>query len=648
MQDDIINIIKELSDKVNAIYMEKERQSTHQKQTVELQDLTYDDPNSRIRASLVEVEGYTELLRAIQSMAKNMESTLVGYQILLAQITRPLDQYFHNQLRRGRVLNESDEDIEIINITRIMISDLASKITQNRMENFHKTMDLPGKEPHLSEPSNKPLIDEEKLETLIAARKPAERRKGTFKTPFCQRQQQAFREASATAPKRQATSNNTGHTKNANQVERKESRKFHQRSKNQSSHLGKAYKTGVDKSNHWSGIQDTVQEIRTSPTYGKSSPPQDKDEKRCSQYYYKRGKLNFSKENDRASKRPIQCVLQSSIHYYQENRISTVCFRIKNAEQVCGRPLVQNGNDEDNMSHVAQKGLYDIDEIEGTQGKDQGPSRKRGKANKGSKLFIEEYGKLHWQSTSNLDSYLSWKIDVKKTSGTEEKGFIEIQFMDIDSEARQSIHTQTYVVARSPFEIHHPHQLQRVMENIICFETTANTWMLNKGLHEQSVSAGVNQEVWWNCLEGSPRNIREIMEILLSKKYETDSCVCPDIHQPSRCTESHDGPNRVVAGLSKVQGNKHKIWSTRRGPICLGKKQKGNNKKNKERKPNFDADNPSFELCSMVPGRSELYSSASNENRSNRGYTRPEKRKITFERQQGMASDSMENQWCPV
>ncbi|OLY84324.1 hypothetical protein AYI68_g1513 [Smittium mucronatum] len=67
---------------------------------------------------------------------------------------------------------------------------------------------------------------------------------------------------------------------------------------------------------------------------------------------------------------------------------------------------------------------YKIDELEGTQGKDQGPSKGGGKANKGRKLFIEEYGKLHLQSTSNVDSHIFWTIDVKKTSGTEKQGFI--------------------------------------------------------------------------------------------------------------------------------------------------------------------------------------------------------------------------------
>ncbi|OLY84325.1 hypothetical protein AYI68_g1514 [Smittium mucronatum] len=97
------------------------------------------------------------LNEAAPTTAKKMVSTLVGYQILLAQITRPLDQ------------------------------------------------------------------------------KPVARRKGTFKMPFRQRQQQAFSKASATATNQQATSNYTGNTKNANHFQRKESQKIHQRSKNQSS-----------------------------------------------------------------------------------------------------------------------------------------------------------------------------------------------------------------------------------------------------------------------------------------------------------------------------------------------------------------------------------------------------------------------------
>ncbi|OLY83568.1 hypothetical protein AYI68_g2289 [Smittium mucronatum] len=83
---------------------------------------------------------------------------------------------------------ETDDTLELAEIMRILISDLASSITQSRVDNLYKTMELTGKAPQLLESANKPLFDQEKLDTLVASKKTERKpRKMGYKKPFLQR-----------------------------------------------------------------------------------------------------------------------------------------------------------------------------------------------------------------------------------------------------------------------------------------------------------------------------------------------------------------------------------------------------------------------------------------------------------------------------
>ncbi|OMJ23625.1 hypothetical protein AYI70_g2153 [Smittium culicis] len=70
---------------------------------------------------------------------------------------------------------------------RALLADIASTVTQVRQENLHKGIDLPGKPKKLVDSDTKPLMDQEKLDALIARKNP-EKRARICKS-FCGRQQ---------------------------------------------------------------------------------------------------------------------------------------------------------------------------------------------------------------------------------------------------------------------------------------------------------------------------------------------------------------------------------------------------------------------------------------------------------------------------
>ncbi|PVU86838.1 hypothetical protein BB561_006530 [Smittium simulii] len=70
---------------------------------------------------------------------------------------------------------------------RVLLSDIAATVTQGQLGNLHRGMDLPGKPQQLVESEIKPLMNQDKLDELIAQKAPA--KKARIRKPFCGRQQ---------------------------------------------------------------------------------------------------------------------------------------------------------------------------------------------------------------------------------------------------------------------------------------------------------------------------------------------------------------------------------------------------------------------------------------------------------------------------
>ncbi|OMJ14049.1 hypothetical protein AYI69_g8753 [Smittium culicis] len=70
---------------------------------------------------------------------------------------------------------------------RALLSDIAAIVTQGRLDNLHKGIELPGKPVKIVEPETKPLMEQEKLNALIASKKPE--KQSQIRKPFRGRQQ---------------------------------------------------------------------------------------------------------------------------------------------------------------------------------------------------------------------------------------------------------------------------------------------------------------------------------------------------------------------------------------------------------------------------------------------------------------------------
>ncbi|OLY81377.1 hypothetical protein AYI68_g4516 [Smittium mucronatum] len=101
-----------------------------------------------------------------------VDAVLHAIQAALSRATRPIDFYFHRRLQEHPGIMISDNpDVIFANKIRVLISDIATQITQNRIENLHKGIELPGKVQKIFEIDTKPLIDQETFDALLAIRK---------------------------------------------------------------------------------------------------------------------------------------------------------------------------------------------------------------------------------------------------------------------------------------------------------------------------------------------------------------------------------------------------------------------------------------------------------------------------------------------
>ncbi|OMJ23593.1 hypothetical protein AYI70_g2169 [Smittium culicis] len=109
---------------------------------------------------------------------KKAEFVLNGIQIALAQATRPIDYNFYRKIQDNSGLDTSeDTEIMFASTMRALLFDVAATVTQVRLDNLHKGLDLPGKPTHIIESEIKPLMDQEALDTLIAKKPAAKRRR---------------------------------------------------------------------------------------------------------------------------------------------------------------------------------------------------------------------------------------------------------------------------------------------------------------------------------------------------------------------------------------------------------------------------------------------------------------------------------------
>ncbi|OMJ15186.1 hypothetical protein AYI70_g7430 [Smittium culicis] len=103
------------------------------------------------------------------SAVKKADSVIYGIQLSLAQATRPVDYCVHRRIQQAPRINTAlDIEDTFASTMRDLLADIGATVTQDRLDNLHKGLDLPEKHTQLTESDTKPLIDQEALDVLIS------------------------------------------------------------------------------------------------------------------------------------------------------------------------------------------------------------------------------------------------------------------------------------------------------------------------------------------------------------------------------------------------------------------------------------------------------------------------------------------------
>ncbi|PVU93526.1 hypothetical protein BB561_003240 [Smittium simulii] len=172
-ESELINIIKNLSEKVKHLYLERQQQNQQANSNVIVPETASNDPFIKTRMPMTELEAYPELLQTIPAMQKDFFCSpmteeerkniiyscpkVTGLNYTFLQLNDTASNTVKKIRNNQGAKPELDDVLEFAEIMRVLISDLASSITQSRVDNLYKTMELPGRAPQLLESANKPL-----------------------------------------------------------------------------------------------------------------------------------------------------------------------------------------------------------------------------------------------------------------------------------------------------------------------------------------------------------------------------------------------------------------------------------------------------------------------------------------------------------
>ncbi|OMJ07096.1 hypothetical protein AYI70_g12433 [Smittium culicis] len=296
----------------------------------------------------------------ITSAAKKTDATLYGIQIALAQATRPLDNFVYRKYREDAECAKEDEGVALASAMRLILANIVTNISQNRMENVYQAMSIPGKPQQLGGTTKKPLFDQEQLDKAIATIKPVKRSR--LRKPFQRRQQYGVYQnpasTTATAPTQQSGQNSDKTHYTTGFPYRPSSGRA---TREVQESLGPTYGQHVGQEHRGEGVSYTLQNPRKNPAVDNTpSPLQEEAEPRGQQGPDRRGGQPVEQESNRRYRSEEPGILQSTLLHPEEDRRFETSIGSEKPERVCSREKLQDGVAQLNLQADSAKVFHDI------------------------------------------------------------------------------------------------------------------------------------------------------------------------------------------------------------------------------------------------------------------------------------------------
>ncbi|PVU88543.1 hypothetical protein BB561_005790 [Smittium simulii] len=128
---------------------------------------TYLEVYPKLAEALSVIEEYTtkyfqpSVNETAKTTAKIADSVLYNLQVSLANITKPIDLFIHQKLLKNPEITNENDNILFAHTIRVLLSDLATTISQLKIDTIYRKMNLTGKPPQISSPDTDPLFEPE-------------------------------------------------------------------------------------------------------------------------------------------------------------------------------------------------------------------------------------------------------------------------------------------------------------------------------------------------------------------------------------------------------------------------------------------------------------------------------------------------------
>ncbi|OMJ18480.1 hypothetical protein AYI70_g5335 [Smittium culicis] len=385
---------------------------------------------------------------------------------------------------------------------RALLSDVAATVTQARLDNLNKGLEIPEKPTQLVEPDTKPLMDQEALDSLIS-KKPAAKRQRV--QPFRKRQQSSNNKNSISINIATAQSTNAATTAEANTSNRTTDRhqESHQGDTAQGSRL--LQPAVHDPEKYWRP-QTSIRPPQAQPTCG-GAELQDGDpvfhlphgpQKRLFDVPRPTGCIHAYPGIQAVSEVPTLSlewplfpvsgptirVITEPIGFHQDSSPSLTMGQVpRNANlSIFGRPTnhgrIQRGVCENHTQDILQAlGAWIQDQrrkivyvpitiyhtsvngnkhpgndAEGSDNQDPGPSTRDQQNSECWPDDIEMSSELYWESSSNVNRSPAWPPNASTTPAAQELHPVDIEIMDFDSETDEPSYPEP-IILEEPAEI---------------------------------------------------------------------------------------------------------------------------------------------------------------------------------------------------
>ncbi|OMJ28244.1 hypothetical protein AYI69_g2285 [Smittium culicis] len=507
------------------------------------------------------------------STVKKTGSTLYGIQLALAQATRPIDYYIHRRIQENPGMDTA-EDTEILlgSTVRALLADIAATVTQARLDNLRKGLDLPGKPTQLIESENKQLMDQEALDALIAKNPAAKRHSNNV-----------------TAPNTAAATNTEVN---------------HRTSDRQSNFPGRGRGRGVEGIQnplHEPKISDIGQGADVSPASVQTEAEPNDQPERLSDVTRPPGCFHAHSGLQAVPKvpplslewpllpipRPDIRTITEPFGLHQDPPLSSGMGQIERNSCLCTSRRFSNhgriqrrvpnkqalkifqafaawiqGQFREVVDHAisVDHPLRNGDQLEGNV--PQGPIQQNpGSATRGQQNTErwpedpEEFSELHWESSINVGRSTSWKTDATPTTRDQKPSSVNIEFMDIDSDSDETSNPEPVLLEESAnFMIHlwnssGPPLLLWNMEP----QSSKTPYQ-----HEGTVDSAV-------CTEAREEDLVPLPQ----DQHSPTGKIRAIRIKPSGCAQQTDSENRMVYISGEILDAELVPWATRRRPVCI-------------------------------------------------------------------------------